>query len=268
MHKYEKLLDIIKKLKKTAVCYSGGVDSFFLLFAATEALGRENVLAITFKTDFFAGSEFDRALTGIKRLNVRHIVAELDMLGSESIIANDANRCYYCKKYLIEKALELARQNGFENVIEGTNASDIFDHRPVCRALQELHVLSPLKEARLAKDEIIELLYKKGFFEVVRPPDACLATRIREGEPITKEKLHMTEQAEDFIKILGYALVRVRNVCGEASIELEKEEIEKFKARHFAKVEAKLIQLGYKNISVDEKGYRRGNMNNKPSEDE
>lgn len=266
MEKYEKLLNILKGLKRCAVCYSGGVDSFFLLFAATEALGRENVLAITFKTDFFAGSEFERAIHGIKKLNVRHIVAELDLLGSKSIVQNDANRCYYCKKYLIESAIEIADKNGFENVIEGTNASDMLDHRPGCRALAELGILSPLKEAGLVKDEIIELLYKKGFFEVVRPPDACLATRIREGEPITKEKLNMTEQAEDFIKILGYALVRVRNVGGDASVELDKNDIEKFKTRHFAKVEAKLKQLGYKNVRINEKGYVRGNMNGKSAE--
>jgi uncharacterized protein len=263
MSKYEKLLDIIKGLKKCAVCFSGGVDSFFLLYAATEALGHENVLAITFKTDFFAESEFERAVKGIKRLNVRHIIVELDMFANGAIRVNDENRCYYCKKQLLTEAIEVARKNGFENVIEGTNASDVTDYRPGCRALEELKILSPLKEAGLAKDEIIELLYKKGFFEVVRPPDACLATRIMQGEELTKEKLTMTEQAEDFIKILGYDLVRVRNVGGDAVIELDLKDMEKFRERHFAKVEAKLQQLGYKGVRLNEEGYIRGNMNKK-----
>jgi len=252
MQKYHKLLDILRALKKCAVCFSGGIDSFFLLYAAKEALGTENVMAVTLKTDFFAECDFERALIGIKKLNVRHEIVELDLLQDKNVRVNDQNRCYFCKKQMVFAAIEAAKKYGFDNVVEGTNASDIEDHQPSCRALNELKIQSPLLEAGLAKDEIIDLLYKKGFFEVVRPPDACLACRIPAGEEITKEKLQRTEQAEDFIKILGYCGVRVHHVGADAVVELNEGDKDKFIKKHQKMVEKKLKDLGYKKMLIQE----------------
>jgi uncharacterized protein len=251
MDKYEKLMDILRGLKKAAVCFSGGIDSFFLLYAAKEALGDENVMAVTLKTDFFAECDFERTLIGIKKLKVKHITVEDDLLTDENIRQNSKDRCFYCKGRMVRKALEAVRQYGFDQVVEGTNASDMADHQPSCNALAELGVKSPLLEAGLAKDEIISLLFKKGFFEVVRPPDACLACRVAVNEEITKEKLAMTEQAEDFIKIMGYQGVRVCYEAGNAVILIDKDEAERFAARHFKMVEKKLKELGYGQVRVE-----------------
>lgn len=253
MQKYERLLKILRAFKKCAVCFSGGVDSFFLLYAAKEALGAENVIAITLKTDFFAEYDFEHTLKGIKRLNVRHMVLEIDLLKNADICKNNEDRCYFCKKQMVlAAAAEAAKKYGFEHVVEGTNASDFEDHQPSCRALNELNIKSPLLLAGLTKDEIIDLLYKKGFFEVVRPPDACLACRIPVGETINKEKLQRTEQAENFIKILGYSGFRVHHVGDDAVIELRTGDLEKYKTRHQNMVEKKLKNLGYKNIFIQE----------------
>lgn len=251
MQKYEKLLEILRGMKKAAVMFSGGIDSFFLLYAAKEAMGSENVMAVTLKTDFFAECEFERALIGIKKLKVKHITVEDDLLADENIRKNGEDRCYYCKGRMIRKALEAVKPLGFDQVVEGTNASDMEDHQPSCRALEELNVRSPLLEAGLKKDEIISLLFKKGFFEVVRPPDACLACRVAPNEEITREKLQMTEQAEDFIKIMGYCGVRVHYRNGNAVIDIDKNDSEKFQGRHFKMVEKKLKELGYGEIQIE-----------------
>ena len=198
-------------------------------------------------------NDFEHTLKGIKKLNVRHVVVELDLLKDADICKNNEDRCYYCKKQMVlSAAAEAARKCGFEHVVEGTNASDLEDHQPSCRALNELNVKSPLLIAGFTKDEIIELLYKKGFFEVVRPPDACLACRIPVGEPITKEKLERTEQAEDFIKILGYSGFRVHHVGDDAVIELRPGDLERYRIRHQNMVEKKLKKLGYKNVRIQE----------------
>ncbi len=259
--KYQELLKILKEYGKCAVCFSGGMDSFILLLAAKEAVGKENVIAITMDTEFYPREDIDRTSSTIKQIGVEHVIISLKLMVDEKITKNDENRCYYCKKAMMTRAKLECEKRNIPVLFEGTNASDIFDHRPGMKACDEVGARSPLKEAGLTKPEIKELLSKKGFFEIVRPPDACLASRIKYDEPITLEKLKMTDAAEDYIKIFGYQVLRVRNVSGKAVIELDKNEIQNFKEKHLAMVEKKLLQLGYTGVEVAKGGYVHGSMN-------
>lgn len=267
--KYQALLDLIKTYESCAVCFSGGMDSFLLLLAAKEALGKENVIALTMKTEFYPSEEIECTASAIKQIGVEHIIVSLSLLDqNENISKNDQNICYHCKYTMMERAVMECRYRGIPVLFEGSNASDISNHAPGIAACSELGIISPLKEVGITKPEIREILSKKGFFEIVRPPDSCLALRIMQDEPITLKKLKMTDTAEDFIKIFGYETLRVCNVSDKAIIELDKKDIQKFREQHLKMAEKKLLQLGYVSVEVSDSGYARNSMKKSINEDD
>lgn len=259
--KYSKLLSYIRKYKNCAILYSGGVDSFFLLYAAMEALGKENVFAITIKSQFVSSSEFEIALEGIKKLNSNHYVVDVDILNDPDVIKNDKERCYYCKKNLLFNATKVAESLNASVIFDGTNASDKNDYRPGTRALREGGIISPLKDAGLTKAEIIEIMKSFSLNDFVRPADACLATRIPTDTKITLKDINMIGEAEDIIKKCGVSLVRVRKIGDNALIELYPNEIKDFKNKYYSYIMENLINIGFKDVLISDDGYKRGNMN-------
>ena len=257
--KFDRLIAFLKQYSNCAVLYSGGVDSFFLLYAALQALGKENVTAVTMKTAFVSKSEFEIATRGIRELDAQHRVFDLDIFQDPDAVRNDEKRCYYCKRFMLKNVLK--QLHGFDVVMDGTNKSDAKDYRPGAVALAENHIVSPLKEVGYEKAEIMEDLRQAGFEAFVRPADACLATRICQGEKLTKHKLEQTQCAEQYIKQFDCTLVRVRMIGSDANIELLPEEIERFRP-HLDEVRSYFIKtLGYRNVTLSEKGYVRGSMN-------
>jgi len=149
-------------------------------------------------------------------------ILEIDVFaeGNEHILANPADRCYHCKQVIFGTLKNQAIADGFSVVIDGTNASDDADDRPGMKALEELSVRSPLKEAGITKDEIRRLSKEAGLFTWDKPSYACLATRIPVGRPLTKEVLHKVEKAEDAMFALGFSDLRVRVYHDAARIQL------------------------------------------------
>jgi len=197
-----------------AVAFSGGVDSVYLLYAAVNYA--EKVHAYYVKSAFQPQFELDDAKRMAKQLHVDITVIEADVLQRPEITENPANRCYFCKKLIFSKITEQALKDGYSTLLDGTNASDDAGDRPGMRALEELSVLSPLRECGLTKEEIRSRLKKAGLSVWNKPAYACLATRIPAREPITKEKLECTERAEDYLFSLGFTDFRVR-MCGTAA---------------------------------------------------
>ncbi|MEZ4357700.1 MAG: ATP-dependent sacrificial sulfur transferase LarE [Eubacteriales bacterium] len=260
MNKYLKLIEFIKKYKNCGVMFSGGTDSFFLLSAAIDAIGKDNVTAITLKTPFVSKSEIETAVSGAKMLNAKHIIIGFDILNDDNVVVNDTERCYYCKKAILGYAISKLDELKLEVLFDGTNKSDEGDYRPGMKALFEFGVISPLKQVGFEKSEIMDELKSRGFKKMARSADACLATRIKTGQKITKEKLNKIEKAEEYIKSFGVKLVRVRTIDDNAVIELLKEDIENFKKEHLGEALIKLKKIGYKNVSLSKEGYKRGSM--------
>ena len=154
-------------------------------------------------------------------------VIEADVLLYPQIVANTAERCYFCKKLIFSKILEQAARDGYGTLLDGTNASDDPGDRPGMRALKELSVLSPLRECGLTKEEIRRRSKEAGLFTWDKPAYACLSTRIQTGEPITKEKLEYTEHAENFLFSLGFSDFRVRMSGTAAKLQVPASQIEK-----------------------------------------
>ncbi len=170
---------------------------------------------------------------------------------------NPPERCYFCKKAVFSRIVELARREGFNHVVEGSNTDDDRDFRPGARAVKELGVLSPLKEAGLSKGEIRHLSRLAGLPTWDKPPQSCLATRIPQGQTITPEGLAMVERAESFLLSLGLRMVRVRHHYPIARIEVDREEMPKV-VEKAGEIVTALKAAGYAYVVLDLEGYRPG----------
>ena len=203
---------------RAAVAFSGGADSAYLLYAAVKA--GANVKAYYVKTAFQPQFELEDAKKLAGELGTPMQVLPLDILCDQAVTANPPDRCYHCKKRIFSAIRAAAAQDGFSVLLDGTNASDDAGDRPGIRALKELSVRSPLREAGLTKAEIRRLSKEAGLFTHDKPAYACLATRIPTGETITAEKLRRTEWAESYLAGLGLRDFRVRAMGNAAKLQV------------------------------------------------
>ena len=258
--KYEKLQDILRDLKTVVVAFSGGVDSTFLLKAAVDTLGRENVIAVTGDSETYPSSELLEAKELANHIGVTHLVIETSELAIPGYVENDRNRCYFCKSSLFDHLIPILKERGFNNVVYGVIADDLNEFRPGMRAAKEKGVLGPLQDANLFKEEIRELARQFDLPNWNKPSLACLSSRIAWGEKITMEKLNKVEKSEAFLKSLGIQQVRVRTHEEIARIEVEKQDMQRVLDYH-DQIAKSLQQFGYKYISLDLVGYHSGSMN-------
>ena len=203
---------------EVAIAFSGGVDSAYLLYAA-KRYGKR-VKAYYVNTDFQPLFERKDACRLAGELDADMEILNVEILDCPVVTANPADRCYHCKKRLFGEILKAAKEDGFDLLLDGTNASDEASDRPGMKAISELSVRSPLRECGLTKDEIRKLSRDAGLFTHEKPAYACLATRIPTGEPITKEKLQRTEYAENYLTGLGFRDFRVRSVENVAKLQV------------------------------------------------
>lgn len=258
--KLKKLKGMIKKMRKVIIAYSGGADSSFLLKISRDILGKENVIAVTAKSQIYPLSEYKQACKFTKQFNIKHIIITTDELKNRDFIKNSLMRCYFCKKELFQKISKLAKKLKIKHLLDGTNLDDKKDFRPGSIAAKEFNVKSPLSAVGLSKKEINLLSNHLGLPTAFKPPMACLASRIPYGEEITVRKLKMIEKAEEFIEKLGFHQVRVRYHNNIARIEIQKEKFKTFleKSHNIVK---KLKSLGFIYVTLDLEGYRQGSMN-------
>ena len=260
--KHESLKAIFKDMGKVLVAFSGGVDSTLLLKVAQETLGNDDVLAVTALSPLYP----ERELNGVKRLvqalGARHRLIHSNEMEIPGFSKNPPDRCFYCKSKLFEELLDLAKEEAIPFVIEGSTLDDDRDHRPGKRAMQELGIKSPLKEAGFVKAEVRELSRALGLPTWDKPSFACLASRFPYGEEITEEGLKRVDQAEDFLFGLGFKQVRVRHYGNLARIEVLTEEMGRLMNGSLREeVVNHLKGMGYRYITLDLQGFRSGSMN-------
>ncbi len=259
--KYEQLKGALRSIDGAVVAYSGGVDSTLLLKAAVEVLG-ERALAVTAESETYPRREGGEAVRLAKELGARHRLIETSELAIEHFANNPPERCFYCKKELFGSLVGIAREEGLEAVLDGSNADDTSDYRPGMQAASELGVRSPLQEAGLRKDDIRQISRELGLPTWDKPAFACLASRFPYGERITAEKLLRVGAAEDLVRNLGVTQVRVRDHGEIARIEVSREDFDVvMRSANRERIAAELRKLGYLYITLDLEGYRSGSMN-------
>lgn len=259
--KYNCLKNRIASEGKAAVAFSGGVDSVFLLYAAWEALG-DGVLALTVSLHATPERELHEAEAFCRKQGIRHRVETIDEFTIEGFADNPPDRCYLCKRELFRRMQKAAREEGAGVLMEGSNLDDQGDYRPGLRALSELGIISPLKEAGFTKAEIREMSKKLGLATFDKPSMACLASRFAYGEKITPGKMKMVEQAEEYLAELGFVQRRVRMHGDLARIELLPDDILRImEEERYQKVQKRLAELGFSYVTLDLKGFESGSMN-------
>lgn len=219
------LKDFFARHPRTALGFSGGTDSAYLLYAGT-SLGAD-VRPYYIKTQFQPAFELEDARRLADELGVELTVIEADILADDAVAANPPDRCYHCKRALFTLLAERAASDGYSELIDGTNASDDPGDRPGTRALRELRVLSPLRECGITKADVRRLSREAGLFTYAKPPYACLATRVPTGRRIEAEALGRIEAAESALRALGYDDLRVRLCEGGVRLELPESELER-----------------------------------------
>lgn len=262
LHSKQRALEaVLCKTGGLAVAFSGGVDSTYLLRVARDVLG-DRVLAISATSPAFPERELQEARAFCAELGVEQVVFSSQEMEAPGYRDNPPNRCYLCKRALFAGVWEVARAHGYEIVGDGSNVDDTGDYRPGLRALAELQVLSPLKEAGLTKTEIRALSQELGLPTWSKPSFACLATRIPYGEPITNAKLAMIDGAEQFLLDEGFSQVRVRAHDLLARVEFLPEELSRAVEEPLrTRLVERLRELGFAYVAMDLEGYRSGSMN-------
>lgn len=259
--KLEHLKQYIANLGSLAVGFSGGVDSSLLTAVAHEVLG-DRLIAVTGADASVPEREVNEAAAFCKERGIRHIICRVDPLKEEGYRHNSCDRCYFCKRGIFTEVRIIAEKNGIKHMAEGSNMDDIGDYRPGLRAAAELSVKSPLREAGLTKSEIRLISRAMGLPTWSKPAYACLASRFVYGEEITEEKLHMIDQAEQFLIKQGFFEERVRLHGQLARIEVPAGDIERLASGKVREaVYKKLKEIGFMFVTIDMQGYRLGSMN-------
>ncbi len=261
--KKEKLEDFFRDAVKRGVCiaFSGGVDSSLLLAAACRERGRSGgtVFGVMFDTFLHTRGDEEAARRVSMECGADFAVLPVNELDNPAVLDNPRDRCYQCKKYLFARLMEFAEKHGCAVVVDGTNADDLKAYRPGLRALSELGVLSPLKEAGFTKGDVRRMAEEFGISAAGKPSNSCLATRLPYGERLDATVLKRIAEGEEFLSELGFGTVRIRVHGPVARIELLPEQFSLFLNLR-EEIAARLKEFGFLYITLDAEGFRSGSM--------
>jgi uncharacterized protein len=259
--KYEHLQAILRDMESVLVAYSGGVDSALLLKVAHDVLGTRATGAIA-SSPAYAVEETREAMAVAEQMGVPLIVLETHELEDERYVANDFNRCYFCKTELFTRLVPLAKEHDLRHIAYGVNKDDDGDFRPGQRAAREFSVRGPLKEAGMGKREIRAVARLLGVPVWDKPAMACFSSRIPYGTKVDIASLQMVYKAEKLLRELGFHQLRVRHHDKIARIEVERSELPRLIEDEMSRVVTDgLRKIGYTYVTVDLIGYRTGSMN-------
>ena len=240
--------------------YSGGVDSALLAVAGRQALGPDQFLAVIGRSASYPAVQWQTAIEVARRFEVPLLEVDTGELADPRYLANTPDRCYFCKSELWDRLLEVARDRGFDTIIDGTNADDLGEHRPGLRAAGERRIRSPLAELGWGKARVREASRALGLPTWDAPAAPCLSSRVMYGLEITPDRLRQVEEGEAYLRGIGVTGdLRVRHHGERARIEVLPEELPRVRAA-WDRVEAFFTGLGFASVELDPAGYRRGGL--------
>jgi uncharacterized protein len=252
---------ILVDLRSVIVAFSGGVDSAYLAWAATDVLG-PNALCVTADSPSYPAHHRQLAFKVAREFNLHHRIIFTGETDRPEYRANPENRCYFCKHELYTRLTQMARELGCAHVADGTNADDRGDYRPGRVAARQFGVRSPLDEAGMTKAQIREASRLAGLPVWDEPASACLSSRIPYHQEVTPDKLRQIERGEEALHALGFRVCRVRHHDTLARVEVAREDLARaFEPGMRDAIVRELRAAGYETVTIDPKGYRTGSLN-------
>jgi len=260
-NKYHSLVSIVSQYERAAVAFSGGVDSTLLARVVKDTLG-DNGLAVTVDSAAYAPDSIEQTRSLAREIGIAMDELPVDITTVRGFIENSPERCYHCKLALFTLMLRHVGNKGIPVLFDGSNVDDDDDFRPGKRALAELGIVSPLRDAGLTKNDIREISRELGLPTWNMPSFACLASRFPYGTRITPEMLKQTWKAERVLREQGFTQYRVRNHGDIARIEVPSGDIPRLVEPEVREeVTRDILALGFSYVALDLKGYRTGSMN-------
>ena len=261
MTKLNELVNWFESKNKVIVALSGGVDSALVAYAAFQKLGA-SAIAVTADYKTLSKEELHSANQICEEIGMTHLFLDYNELENEEFIKNDSNRCFHCRLELGNHLIKLAKKHDIDVIVDGTNLDDLGDYRPGIEALKQNGIKSPLVETKFSKSEIRKSAKSIGLSVYDKPSNSCLASRIPWGQRVTAEKLTRIEFGETIVKQLtNVKQVRVRDLNGNAKIEVDKVMISLFNDTVLNKITEKLMMIGFSTVEIDQDGYKPGKIN-------
>jgi uncharacterized protein len=254
-----KAISVLREHRAILVALSGGVDSALLLAVAREALGADNVFAVTGRSASVTDDEIEDARKVARQLSIPHELVETRELDRSAYRANTGDRCFHCRSELFEVLSELKANRGIETIAYGAIVDDLADDRPGMLAARQMGIVAPLLDADICKSDVRELAKAYGLHVHEKPASPCLASRIPIGTEVTIDRLNAVGKAEAALRSLKFRLFRVRHHGEIARIELGAVELDRLTD---AALRAELVRAikdaGFRFVAVDLDGYHGG----------
>lgn len=259
--KTDELEQHLRNLGPCVVAFSGGVDSTFLAAMVQRAFGPK-ALAVTIDMPAIPARKLAASRRLAAELGIRQRVERVDQLAVEGFCENSERRCYYCKQAIIGAIAAVAGAENLGTIVEGSNVDDQMDVRPGQDALRENGVLSPLLDLDWTKEDIRDASRRLGLRTADLPSDACLASRIPYGEPITARKMEQVDLVELWLHNHGVSICRARHHGDVVRVELGQHDMHHMGNADFREgLAASGRRAGFRYVAIDVSPYRLGNLN-------